>query len=125
MNWLGGQFQERDNVRSKVTEIYGGVIRWESAFFSLTNRRFGHGSLRFFGGMPVNRNSEACDVIELLTNVKKFCPVENRHEMGRGNQDSSGGRFVKYFSDDEDNCMTVKKIIIAIALIALLIIGWL
>ena len=26
----------------------------------------------FFGGMPVNRHSEACDVIELLTEVKKF-----------------------------------------------------
>ena len=82
------------------------------------------GASGFLGGVTDNRHLEAFDVIELLTNVKKFCPDENRHEMGRGNQDSSGGRFVKYFSDDEDNCMTVKKIIIAIALIALLIIGW-
>ncbi len=40
--------------------------------------------------MTDNRHLEACDVIELLTKVKKFCPVENRHEMGRENQDSSG-----------------------------------
>ena len=58
--------------------------------FVLTHRRFGYGRLRLFGGMPVNRHSEAYDVIELLTKLKKFCPVENQHEMGRENQESLG-----------------------------------
>ena len=48
------------------------------------------GTAGFFGGVTDNRHLEACDVIELLTKVKKFCPVENRHEMGRENQVGSG-----------------------------------
>ena len=83
----------------KVTRAYGFVICWasehagsgEPACILLTHRRFRHGNLRFFlGGVTDNRHLEACDVIEILTKVKKFCPVENRHEMGRENQDSSG-----------------------------------
>ena len=50
----------------------------------------GMGIAGIFGGVTVNSHSEACDVIELLTKLKKFCPVENRHEIGRENQDSSG-----------------------------------
>ena len=42
------------------------------------------------GGVTDNRHLEAYDVIELLTKVKKFCPVENRYEMGRENQVVSG-----------------------------------
>ena len=48
------------------------------------------GASGFLGGVTDNRHLEAFDVIELLTNVKKFCPVDNRHEMGRGNRDGSG-----------------------------------
>ena len=44
----------------------------------------------FWGGVTDNRHLEAYDVIELLTKVKKFCPVENRHEMSRENRDSPG-----------------------------------
>ena len=73
-----------------LQRLTGGDIRWESAFFSFIHLGFGHGSLRFFGGVTVNSHSEDFDVIELLTKLKKFCPVENRHEMGRGNQDGSG-----------------------------------
>ena len=48
------------------------------------------GASGFLGGVTDNRQLEAFDVIELLTNLKKFCPLENRHEMGRGNRDGSG-----------------------------------
>ena len=73
-----------------LQRLTGGDIRWESEFFSFIHLGFGHGSLRFFGGVTVNSHSEDFDVIELLTKLKKFCPVENRHEMGRGKQECLG-----------------------------------